>query len=228
MLRAENICKKYFRDTEESNYFKAVEPVSFELKKGTLTAIMGRSGSGKSTLLSMLAGLLSPSEGRIYVNDTDIYSLSDRELSVFRNKNIGVVPQGYTGLFNLTCAENIMLPAGMHRENKVSEVHVRDRARELMEELGIYELRKIYPAQMSGGEMRRMAIARGIINDPGLILADEPTGDLDDENTALVFRLLRRMADGGAAVMVITHEASGREYADECIMMTAGECFFDM
>ena len=83
MLRAENICKKYFRETDESNYFTAVEPVSFELKKGSLTVLMGRSGSGKSTLLSMLAGLLTPSEGKIYVNDTDIYSLSDKELSVF-------------------------------------------------------------------------------------------------------------------------------------------------
>ena len=223
MLRAENICKKYFRETDESNYFTAVEPVSFELKKGSLTVLMGRSGSGKSTLLSMLAGLLTPSEGKIYVNDTDIYSLSDKDLSVFRNKNIGVIPQGYTALFNLTCAENIMLPAGMHRGNSAAEEYVKNRTRELMKELGIYELRKVYPAHMSGGEMRRMAIARGIINDPGLILADEPTGDLDDENTALVFRILRRLADDGAAVLVVTHEESGREYADECFKMTAGE-----
>ena len=197
---------------------------------GTFLGIAGKSGAGKSTLLSLIAGLQKPDSGSIKIDTneyenspTEITSLSEKELSAFRNKNIGVIPQGYTALFNLTCAENIMLPAGMHRGNSAAEESVKNRTRELMKELGIYELRKVYPAHMSGGEMRRMAIARGIINNPGLILADEPTGDLDDENTALVFRILRRLADDGAAVLVVTHEESGREYADECFKMTAGK-----
>ena len=222
MLKAEGICKKYLRETDESNYFIAVEPVSLELKKGTLTTLMGRSGSGKSTFLSMLAGLLTPTEGSVFINGSDIYSLSDRDLSVFRNKNIGVIPQGYTALFNLTAAENIMLPAGMHRENIMQTERLRDRTRELMKRLGIYELKKVMPSHMSGGEMRRMAIARGIINDPGLILADEPTGDLDDENTALVLGMFREMADAGAAVLIVTHEETAQEYADVKLKMVAG------
>ena len=222
MLDAKDICKKYFRETSETNYFTAVAPISLRLKKGELTVLMGRSGSGKSTLLSMLAGLLTPTEGKIFVDGTDIYSLSDKALSVFRNKNIGVIPQGYTALFNLTAAENIMLPAGMYKDNKVREEDVRDRTRKLMKRLGIYDLRKVFPSDMSGGEMRRMAIARGIINRPGLILADEPTGDLDDENTLFVFKLLRELADEGAAVLVVTHEDSARNYADVNIKMTAG------
>ncbi len=222
IMNAQNICKRYFRETSETNYFTAVEPVSFNLEKGSLAVLMGRSGSGKSTLLSMLAGLLTPTEGKVFAGSTDIYSLSDKERSVFRNKNIGVIPQGYTALFNLTVAENIMLPAGMHRQNMISEADVRDYTRELMKRLGIYNLRNELPSSLSGGEMRRMAIARGIINRPDLILADEPTGDLDDENTVFVFKLLRELADGGAAVMVVSHEEVAAEFADNVFKMTAG------
>lgn len=226
MTEAQDICKRYFRETSETNYFTAVEPVSFKLNNGELTVLMGRSGSGKSTLLSMLAGLLKPTEGRITVDGCDIFSLSEGELSVFRNKNIGVIPQGYTALFNLTVAENIMLPAGMHRENETDRGAVRDYTRELMKRLGIYDLRKEYPSNLSGGEMRRMAIARGIINRPDVILADEPTGDLDDENTLLVFKLLRELADTGAAVLVVTHEDTAKDFADVNIKMTAGKVSF--
>jgi len=223
IMKAQNICKRYFRETSETNYFTAVEPVSFNLEKGSLAVLMGRSGSGKSTLLSMLAGLMTPTQGQIFVGDTDIYSLSDKERSVFRNKNIGVIPQGYTALFNLTVAENIMLPAGMHRQSKIAETDVRDYTRELMQKLGIYDLRKELPSSLSGGEMRRMAIARGIINRPDLILADEPTGDLDDENTVFVFKLLRELADSGSAVLVVTHEDVARDFADTNYKMTAGK-----
>lgn len=226
MTEAQDICKRYFRETSEANYFTAVEPVSFSLKNGEVTVLMGRSGSGKSTLLSMLAGLLKPTDGRIITDGTDIYSLSERELSVFRNKKIGVVPQGYTALFNLTTAENIMLPAGMYKQNMTGKDQVRDYTRELMKKLGIYELRKEYPANLSGGEMRRMAIARGIINRPDIILADEPTGDLDDENTLLVFKLLRELADSGAAVLIVTHEDIAGDFADVNIKMTAGRVSF--
>ena len=222
MLKAKGISKKYFRETKESNYFTALEPCDIELKSGSLSVLMGRSGSGKSTLLTILAGLLKPTEGSVNVMDTDIYSLSDKSLSKFRNKNIGVVPQGYTALFNLTVAENIMLPASMYGAGRSEEKQVREYTRSLMESFGIYDLRNELPDKLSGGEMRRMAIARGVIARPGLILADEPTGDLDDENTDMILKFFRKLADEGAAVLIVTHENVALQYADQEYMMSAG------
>jgi len=217
-LTAEKITKEYPRLRAGSNYFTAVQPVDFALEAGRVTEITGRSGSGKSTLLNMLAGLLTPTAGRVLLDDTDLYALPDGQLSRLRNRHIGVVPQGQTALQSLTVLENVLLPAQLYGDGKAAL----PRARHLLEQMGIASLADVRPKELSGGELRRMAIARALINGPAVLLADEPTGDLDDENTAAVLGLLRDTARQGAAVLLVTHEAEAARYADEIWHMEAG------
>ena len=211
------ITRKYLRQTKTSNVFTAVAETDFTLRGGELAEVTGRSGSGKSTLLNMLAGLLKPTEGHIFVDGEDIYSMDDGKRSRFRNLNMGVIPQGQTGLQSLTVLENVLLPCRMYG-NEVSA----DYAKGLLERVGIGELASSYPNELSGGELRRMAIARALINRPKILLADEPTGDLDDENTHEVLSLLRETADEGTAVLLVTHEREAAAYADRLYRMNSG------
>ena len=218
-LVAEGLTKQFFRKSRESaQNFAAVSDVSLELNAGELVAVMGRSGGGKSTLLNMLAGLLTPTAGKVLLDGQDIYALSDGELSRLRNERIGVVPQGQTPLHSLTVVQNVMLPYLMYRDDDGAEA----RALELLRSMGIGGLADSYPAELSGGEMRRMAIARALMCRPEVLLADDPTGDLDDENTRVVLQLLRRAADEGAAVLVVTHEPEVSTVADVVRRMDAG------
>lgn len=218
ILRAENISKRYFRKTGEANYFDAVKPVSITLSPGTVTVLCGRSGSGKTTLLHMLSGLLTPSEGKVWLDGTDLYSLPDRELSRLRNRWIGVVPQGRSVLDILTVTENILLPGSLYGETRKEED-----ARRWMETLKIGHLADARASELSGGELRRTAIARTLCMTPTVILADEPTGDLDDENTELVFGCFRKAAEAGAAVFIVSHETDAVRIADQAFRMDAGE-----
>ena len=216
-LRAEGVSRRFFRTTRLSNVFLAVKDASLTLEPGRLTAITGRSGSGKSTLLNMMAGLLAPTAGTIRLDDTDLYAMDDQERSRLRNRSFGIIPQGQTGLNSLTVLENVKLPFLLYGEEAPTE-----RALALLEELGISPLQGAYPSELSGGELRRLSIARALIREPGIILADEPTGDLDDENTKTVLTLLRRAADRGAAVLLVTHEEDALSYADLVYHMNDG------
>ena len=218
MLRAEGISKNYYRKRDGSNGFTAVQPTDFELPEGQVTEITGRSGSGKSTLLNLLAGLLAPSTGKVWLDDADLYALPDGALSRLRNRRVGVIPQGQSGLHSLTVLENVLLPARLYGRGPVPEA----RARQLLERMGIADLADVRPGDLSGGEMRRMAIARALILEPSVVLADEPTGDLDDGNTAAVLELLRDTARQGAAVLLVTHEAGAARYADAVYRMDSG------
>ena len=217
VLRAENVSRRFFRQRKGSNFFFAVKNVTLELRAGTLTEITGRSGSGKSTLLNLLAGLLEPTEGQVFLDGDALYGLSDGDRSRLRNEKLGVIPQGQTALQSLTVLENVLLPGRMYG-NSCPEA----RGEELLEKVGIAALRDAYPAQLSGGELRRLAIARALALRPGVLLADEPTGDLDDENTRAVLSLLRKSADAGAAVLLVTHEPEARAYADRHYCMDGG------
>ena len=221
-LRAENISRRYFRKRGEANFFEAVKPVSLTLRGGKMTVLKGRSGSGKTTLLHMLAGLLNPSEGKVFLDDTDLYALEDAELSRVRNEKIGVVPQGRSAVDTLTVYENILLPGLLYGGKLRTEA-----AESWMEALDISSLRDVMPAELSGGELRRMAIARTLTADPDVILADEPTGDLDNENTVIVLDALRQAAKAGKAVLVVSHEDDVEAYADEVIRMDAGSFIAD-
>ena len=216
-LKAEGVSRQYFRQSKGSNVFCAVRETDLTLSAGALTEITGRSGGGKSTLLHMLAGLLTPTAGRVLLDDTDIYALDDEARSRLRNEKLGVIPQGHTGLRSLTVLENVTLPCAMYGES----VSV-DAALSLLERVGIAQLKDVYPNELSGGELRRMSIARALIRRPGVLLADEPTGDLDDGNTRAVLRLLRQYADEGAAVLLVTHEREAAAYADRILRMSDG------
>ena len=216
-LCAEQVSRQFFRTTKQSNVFLAVKETSLTLEPGQLVAITGRSGSGKSTLLNMMAGLLEPTAGRIWLDDTELYALDDRKRSRLRNQSFGIIPQGQTGLSSLTVLENVKLPFLLYGENAPE-----DRALAMLEEVGIGGLATTFPSELSGGEMRRLAIARALIREPGIILADEPTGDLDDENTKTVLTLLRQAADRGAAILLVTHEGESLPYADRVYRMDDG------
>lgn len=217
MIRAEGISKQFIRQGRGTNIFMAVQEMDFSLPSGKLTMLSGRSGSGKSTLLNMLAGLLAPSKGKVFFGETDLYAMPDEELSCFRNQNFGCIPQGQTAISSLTVWENVLLPYTLYREEAPDEY-----AEELLELLDIAELRNVMPSHLSGGEMRRMAIARALVRRPKVLFADEPTGDLDDENTRTVLSVLKQKAEGGMAVLLVTHEVEAEGFADRIYRMSGG------
>ncbi len=217
-LIAQNVKKDFPRASKSSNYFTAVQPLDFELPSGEMIEITGRSGSGKSTLLNMLAGMLTPTDGKVLLDDTDLYALDEKALSRLRNEKIGLIPQGHTALLSLTVLENVLLPSILYSREQPPEV----RAKELLEQVGISALMNAKPNELSGGELRRMAIARALLMNPGILLADEPTAGLDNENTLAVLSLLRKAADDGAAVLLVTHEDEAAQFADRVLTMDGG------
>ena len=218
-IRAENISRRYFRKTGGANYFCAVKPVSLEIRAGEVAVLTGRSGSGKTTLLNMLSGLLTPTEGRVWIDSTDLYSLDDGQLSRLRSGQIGIVPQGRSAVDTLTVLENILLPAKLSRKPLPAEAVF-----QWMERLGIAQLRDVRPGELSGGELRRMAIVRALTQSPEILFADEPTGDLDDENTELVLSAFRDYAhEKKKAVFMVTHENSAFKVADTFYRMDGGQ-----
>ncbi len=217
-LRAEGISRNFFRKGKNTNFFTAVEKTDFELEQGCLTEITGHSGSGKTTFSNMLCGLLTPDSGRVFLGDQSLYELDDRKRSYLRNRYIGIIPQGQTGLHGLTVLENVMLQAEMYG----STPDAREKAVSLLEAAGIGELCEVYSNELSGGELRRMVIARAMMNDPPILIADEPTGDLDSETTALILELFRKYADSGNAVLMVTHEKEALCHADRIFCMEKG------
>ena len=195
---------------------KALDGVEISLCGGELTVITGRSGSGKTTLINVLAGLLAPTEGQVYYDDTSIYNAGDKQLSSFRNKNIGYIPQGQSALANLTVMQNILLPAALAKENK------QEFAEHLLGAVGLEKLKNAYPEELSGGELRRLAAARALINSPSVIFADEPTNDLDDDNASMMLKLLKAQSKRGATVIIVTHDSTAPDFADRIFHMNDG------
>jgi len=221
LLRADNISKTFFRKTGSANYFYAVSPLSLEIHPETVTVLMGRSGSGKTTLLNMLSGILQPTEGSVWLGDTDLYRLKDAALSRLRNERIGVVSQARSAVDTLTVMENILLPERLYGRKAPAE-----KARRWMEMFEIGHLENAFPKELSGGELRRMAIIRALVQEPEVLFADEPTGDLDDENTERVLSALASYAhEEKKGVMIVTHENDAVKYADRIFKMEGGELF---
>lgn len=217
-LRAEKISKQFIRESRGTNVFTALKETDFALKEAKLTVINGRSGSGKSTFINILSGLLLPTTGSVYMGDKNLYELTDTELSKLRNRMFGFIPQGQSAIFTLNVMENVLLPYTLYGEYHEG----REYAEELLRIMDIADLKNAMPSELSGGEMRRMAIARALIKKPEVIFADEPTGDLDDENTKVVFELLKRTAENGTAVLMVTHENDAYQYADCVYRMADG------
>ena len=205
MLSAESISVCF---NKKGRSTRIIDSVSFSPKPNELTLITGRSGSGKTTLINVLAGLLVPSEGQVYYDDTP--------LSAFRCKNIGYIPQGASALASLTVLQNILLPAALAGDDKT------DYADKLLLSVGLEKLKNAYPDELSGGELRRLSAARALINSPSVVFADEPTNDLDEENAALLFKLLKSQAEKGAAVIIVTHDSAAFAYADRVFQMEVG------
>ena len=225
--------------------FFAVNNVSFALNSGDFVAIVGKSGNGKSTLLNLIAGLLKPTHGSVKVCGEEISerTFSDAKMSRLRACDIGFVTQSQTLLQNLTVHDNILLPvqiaasacevskSGISKaevskaevsKSEVSEDLNETRALELCKQLHIEDLLWCYPNELSGGEMRRVMIVRALINNPKLLILDEPTGDLDVEHTRIVVKMLREAAKNGVAVLMVTHDVEAARCADRTYTMDAG------
>ena len=218
IIEATALTRDFARARGGARVFTAVHPLDLGLDEGELTLVSGHSGSGKSTLLNMLAGMLTPTAGSVRIDDTDLYSLRDEELSRLRNERIGLVPQGHTALRALTVLDNVLLPSVLYNRAEAPA----ERARELLDNVGLGDLADAKPTELSGGELRRMAIARALLMNPSIILADEPTAGLDSPNAAGVLTLLRNAADAGTAVLVVSHEAEASRYAQRCYTMEDG------
>ena len=216
-LTAQGISKHYVREASEQNQFAAVETLDLELPKGKLIEISGQSGSGKSTLLNILAGLLKPDTGSVCFEGLDIYRLDDAALSRLRNDHFGVVPQTPSILSSLNVADNVRLPLALY--GKKDEDH---RTKALLEMLNIMDLAFSMPTKLSGGEIRRVAIARALICKPDIIFADEPTSNLDDDNTQAVLNCLKRVSEQGTTVLLVTHDSAADGYADVALHMNQG------
>ena len=194
---------------------QALCSVSVTIQKGEFVAVLGRSGSGKSTLLNILAGLDRPSEGKVYIDGTDIFNLSEEKRTLLRREKIGFVFQAYELLHSLTVTENIRLP-----ELKADTDYVR----ELLDTLKIRQYEKCYPDQLSGGEQQRTAIARALINHPPVLFADEPTGNLDSKTERIVIDLLKNLAAKyETSILIVTHNEDLVKDADRVIRLEDGE-----
>jgi putative ABC transport system ATP-binding protein len=209
---------KEYRRGQQS--IRALDGVSFAVDAGELLCIVGPSGSGKSTLLHLLGGLDTPTAGRVVVGGRDLQDLSDEELTAFRRHQIGFVFQFFNLLPTLSAWENVAVPRLLDGRRLARS---RDEAAALLEEVGLGERIDHRPAELSGGEMQRVAIARALINDPSLILADEPTGNLDSRSGRLVLDLLRQSATGdGRALVLVTHDEQVAAVADRVVELADG------
>ena len=218
IIEATGLTKEFARARGGKRLFTAVHPLDISLEERQLTVVSGHSGSGKSTLANMLAGILTPTAGYVRLDGTDLYSLRDEELSRLRNERIGLVPQGHTALRALTVLDNVLLPSILYTKDEAPA----DRARELLASVGLGDLADAAPTELSGGELRRMAIARALLMDPAIVVADEPTAGLDSANATAALTLLRDAADRGAAVLVVSHEAEAQRFADRSYVMEDG------
>ena len=218
IIEATGLTKEFARARGGKRLFTAVHPLDIGLEERQLTVVSGHSGSGKSTLANMLAGILTPTAGHVRLDGTDLYSLRDEELSRLRNERIGLVPQGHTALRALTVLDNVLLPSILYRGDEAPA----ERARELLAAVGLDDLADAAPTELSGGELRRMAIARALLMDPAIVIADEPTAGLDSANATAVLTLLRDAADRAAAVLVVSHEAEAQRFADRSYVMEDG------
>lgn len=217
MIEAEGITFTY----KKTNEVQAVRGVSLRIESGSFVSVVGRSGSGKSTLLHCLSGLLTPDSGSVRYDGTDIYAMKDRGLSEFRNANIGFVFQNFYLEPNFNLLENVMLPLLVRR---MSVRQAKARAMETLKKFGIDDRAYHFPAEMSGGECQRAAIARAIVGDPTYIFADEPTGNLDRQNGRLIVETLHELKDSyGKTVIMVTHNEADTEGSDAVYVTEDGK-----
>ena len=209
MILVENLVKKY-------KQVKALNGIDLDIAKGECVAVMGPSGSGKTTLVNLIAGLDTPSAGKIFIREIDISALSHDQRAAFRRENIGIVFQQFYLIPYLTALENVMLAQYLH------SIPDRQEALEVLERVGLADRAEHRPGQLSGGEQQRVAIARAIINDPPVLLTDEPTGNLDAENEAIVLDIFRQLKKEGKTLIIVTHNREVAEVSDRVVRIHHG------
>lgn len=216
ILRTEELCKYY---GSGQNELRAVDKVNLTIEQGEFVAIVGKSGSGKSTLLHMIGGLDNPTNGKVFIKDKEIYKLKEEELATFRRRKIGFIFQAFNLVSSINVWENIVLPIGLDGK-QVDEVFVRD----IITTLGIKEKLQNLPNTLSGGQQQRVAIARALAAKPDIILADEPTGNLDSKTSDEVIGLLKMStAKYGQTLVMITHDEDIAQIADRIIVIEDGK-----
>jgi len=218
LIKVSNIVKNYVSGTETLHILKGI---NFEVEEGKSIAISGQSGSGKSTLLNIIGGLDRTDEGNVFIGNDEITALSEKEMSSYRSKKVGFIFQFHYLLKDFTALENIMLPAyisGMKKKNAI------ERAKALLADIKMENRQNHFPSQLSGGERQRVAVARSIVNDPALILADEPTGNLDPQNSEIVAQLLYDGAQKwNKTLIVVTHDKKVAARASVRLVLENGQ-----
>ncbi len=216
ILKVCTLCKTYRSGTTEVN---ALDDVSFSVEKGEFVSIVGPSGSGKSTLLHILAGIDRPTSGKVYVDGEDIYAKNEKELAYYRRRKAGLIYQFYNLVPPLTVEENITLPCRLDKKKPAKET-----IDQLLDMLGMAERRNHLPSQLSGGQQQRCAIGRVLLTNPALMLADEPTGNLDSKSASDVMDLLKSAnKQYGQTLIMITHNLELAEQADRMLIITDGK-----
>lgn len=221
LIQVQNLCKTYGMDGTET---KAVSEVSFDIAKGEFVSIMGPSGSGKSTLMQMLGMLDRPSCGKYFFEGSDVMKLTDDELAKIRNQKIGFIFQAFNLLPRTTVFENVELPL-LYDEQKKKDNS--ERVLKALRAVGMEHRKDYFSNQLSGGEKQRVAIARALINEPDVIFADEPTGNLDSKSGIQVMEILEKLNDEGHTIILVTHETVTAGYAKRILKMKDGELVGD-
>lgn len=223
ILKLEHIQKFY---GNQGNLTKAIHDISFSVNAGEFVGIMGASGSGKTTLLNCISTIDTTSAGHIFLDETDVTEMKDKELARFRRENLGFVFQDFNLLDTLTISENIALALTI---NHTAAGQIPGRVKEIAEILNISDILEKYPYQVSGGQKQRCACARAIINDPKLLLADEPTGALDSHSSQLLLGTMQRINEQlGTTILMVTHDAFSASYANRILFLQDGEIFTEL
>jgi putative ABC transport system ATP-binding protein len=222
MIEIINAGKTYLQGTREVH---ALRDVSLSIKKGEFLSIMGPSGSGKSTLLNLIGGLDQPTSGEIFIDDKPLHGISDDELTLIRRRRIGFIFQFFNLLPILTAAENVGLPLLLEG---IPFSRINPKAISLLEQVGLGERTEHRPEQLSGGEMQRVAIARALITDPAVLLADEPTGNLDSHTSEEIFMLLANLNEKGQTIVMVTHDPKAAAYGTRVITLKDGSLSEDI
>ena len=221
ILKVENLVKTYQNGTSKIN---AVDDISFSVEKGDFVAIIGASGSGKSTLLHLLGGVDRPTSGKVFIDGVDIYKMDNDSLAIFRRRQVGLIYQFYNLIPILNVEENIELP--LRLDGKKVE---KERLNEIINTLGLSNRRKHLPNELSGGQQQRVSIGRAIINNPALVLADEPTGNLDSKASDEIVALLKESNEKyNQTIIVITHDAEVASNANRVITIEDGKIISDV
>ncbi|MBR5948519.1 MAG: ABC transporter ATP-binding protein [Clostridia bacterium] len=222
MIQLSDICVTFGK---ENNRIDALKNVSLEVRQGEFLAVMGKSGCGKSTLLNVIGGVLKPTKGSYLFEGNDVSAFSGKQMAEFRNRNIGFIVQNFALVNEMTVRENIMLPLAYAKVKRSEAVK---RTEEAMERLGIIQYEYSFPAKLSGGERQRVAIARSIAADTSVILADEPTGSLDEATGRAVIDIFKELNREGKTIIMVTHDRELAEQGTRMLTMKDGELLISM